>query len=79
MVFRALRGEEGVAECFWPVPLEEAEPAMPRHGDQLALLGHNASAAQALPRLRTGLGKARPRGPARETPDTSEGDATLPA
>lgn len=57
VVFLALRGEEGVAECFWPVPLEEAEPtAMPWQGAQLALPGHNATAAQAMPRLRAGLG-----------------------
>jgi hypothetical protein len=54
VVFLALRGEEGLTECFWPVPLEEAEAAMPWRGDQLALPGHNAADAYALPRPRSG-------------------------
>lgn len=29
VVFLALRGEEGTAECFWPVPLEEEAPDAP--------------------------------------------------
>jgi hypothetical protein len=64
VVFLALRGEEGLTECFWPVPLDEAEPAaMPWQGHQLALPGHNASAvSQDPPRLRAGLGSRRLRG-----------------
>lgn len=79
VVFLALRGDEGVAECFWPVPLEEQPTATHWQGDQLALPGHNASAAQALPRLRTSLAKERLRGPARHRPDGSEDDVTMPA
>jgi len=37
VVFLALRGEEGRAECFWPVPLGDASP------------GHNSGAAMQLP------------------------------
>ncbi|HZF81611.1 MAG TPA: hypothetical protein VEZ89_17675 [Rubrivivax sp.] len=76
VVFLALRGEEGLTECFWPVPLDEAEPAPGAwRGDQLALPGHNASAVnQDLPRLRASLGRQMPRG--RAAPDrTAEEDA----
>ena len=42
VVFLALRGEEGKAECFWPVPLPVEAPAMepvvrPRHTEPMAL------------------------------------------
>jgi hypothetical protein len=78
VVFLALRGEEGLTECFWPVPLHEAEPATAWRGDQLALPGHNASAAsQDLPRLRAGLSSRRRRDRAAQNRPV-EGDAPTP-
>jgi len=38
VVFLALRGEEGEAECFWPVPLEVQTEAGPTAPAQLRLL-----------------------------------------
>jgi hypothetical protein len=50
VVFLALRGEEGRAECFWPVPLP-AEPAV---------VGRNSGGAWQPP-LPVGGGPAKPR------------------
>ncbi|MBE7212676.1 MAG: hypothetical protein INR65_16805 [Gluconacetobacter diazotrophicus] len=46
VVFLALRGEEGEAECFWPVPLDDAvDPRPPSFSPrQLLLLGDDAEA-----------------------------------
>jgi hypothetical protein len=43
VVFLALRGDEGEAECFWPVPAGDTRPAAARPADQLSLLAEETA------------------------------------
>ena len=55
VVFLALRGEAGRAECFWPVPLEQEAAAVP--GDRPVQARRNDAPAMQLPLPAAGLSR----------------------
>ncbi|MBY0336947.1 MAG: hypothetical protein K2X11_10050 [Acetobacteraceae bacterium] len=68
IVFLALRGEDGLAECFWPVPLPETRATGPRAADQLSLMVEETAP---LPRPR----RRKPRVPERLPAPRAAGEA----
>jgi hypothetical protein len=58
VVFLALRGEEGVAECAWPIPLEIAIERV-KPGVQLRLIADDGYEGPVRPRLASGAATPR--------------------
>ena len=56
VVFLALHGEDGHAECFWPIPLDAAPMRHARVSGQLNLLGEDGQSGD----WREGGGAAKP-------------------
>jgi hypothetical protein len=68
IVFLALRGEEGHAECFWPVPLERKAAAAP--GPRTGRERHNNAPALQLPAA--GLSRSSAGDPPRARADNDQ-------